>query len=55
MDRQTDESDFTGRCPTNAERPIRLFKNFIFVLNKGLKQIYTDIGLNMIVKILSSL
>ena len=35
MDRQTVDSDFTGRCPTNVERPIKLFKNFIFVLNKG--------------------
>ena len=55
MDRQTVESDFTGRCPTNVERPIKLFKNFIFVLNKGVKQIYTDVGLNKIVIILSSL
>ena len=55
MDRQTVEGDFTGRCPTNVERPIKLFKNFIFVLNKGVKQIYTDVGLNKIVIILSSL
>ena len=54
MDRQRVESDFTGRCPTNVERPIKLFKNFIFVLNKGVKQIYTDVGLNKIVIILSS-
>ena len=54
-DRQTVQSDFTGRCPTNVERPIKLFKNFIFVLNKGVKQIYTDVGLNKIVIILSSL
>ena len=24
MDRQTDESDFAGRCPTNVERPTKV-------------------------------
>ena len=30
MDRQTDKNDFTGRCPTNVERPIMIFlKQFL--------------------------
>ena len=30
MDRQTDKNDFTGRCPTNVERPIIIFlKQFL--------------------------
>ena len=28
-DRQTDESDFIGRCPTNVERPISAKNNLL--------------------------
>ena len=28
-ERQTGESDFIGRCPTNIERPIKFKKSYI--------------------------
>ena len=32
--RETDESDFIGRCPTNVERPIKLNKVVQLIFHK---------------------